>query len=155
MVSASAIADTTMKRRARFMDIAKQAGVGIATVDRVLNERGEVIEKTTKIVLEAARELQINRLFTQSNRRRLDVEAVFCRNPSTHYSRLNDALQAAGEIVDFPISIYRTHFDVTETEKLVEHKNSICEVRDGFVLFNYNTPYLAQDIRRLTKRRQS
>ena len=74
------------------MDIANPAGVGIATVDPVLNERGGVSEKTTKIVLDAAREMQINRLIPQNNRRRLYVKAVFCRNPSTHYSRLNDAL---------------------------------------------------------------
>ena len=141
-----------MKSRTRFIDIAKQAGVGIATVDRVLNERGGVSERTTKIVLDAARELQINRLLPQSNRRRLYVEAIFCRNQSTHYSRLNDALQTVSDIVDFPISVYRTHFDVTETEKLVEHIDSTFEARDGFILFAYNTPYLAQNIRRLTKK---
>ena len=141
-----------MKSRTRFIDIAKQAGVGIATVDRVLNERGSVSERTTKIVLDAARELQINRLLPQSNRRRLYVEAIFCRNQSTHYSRLNDALQTVSDIVDFPISVYRTHFDVTETEKLVEHIDSTCEARDGFILFAYNTRYLAQTIRRLAKK---
>ena len=141
-----------MKSRTRFIDIAKQAGVGIATVDRVLNERGSVSERTTKIVLDAARELQINRLLPQSNRRRLYVEAIFCRNQSTHYNRLNDALQTLSDIVDFPISVYRTHFDVTETEKLVEHIDSTYEARDGFILFAYNTPYLAQNIRRLAKK---
>ena len=141
-----------MRNRRRFIDIAKKAGVGIATVDRVLNERGSVSERTTKIVLEAARELQINRLLPQSNRRRLYVEAIFCRNQSTHYSRLNDALQTVSNIVDFPISVYRTHFDVTEAEKLVEHIDSTCEARDGFILFTYNTPYLAEKIRRLAKK---
>ena len=65
-----------MKNRTRFIDIAKKADVGIATVDRVLNERGSVSERTTKIILEAARELQINRLLPQTNRRRLYVEAI-------------------------------------------------------------------------------
>ena len=141
-----------MKSRTRFIDIAKQAGVGIATVDRVLNERGGVSERTTKIVLDAAREMQINRLLPQSNRRRLYVEAIFCRNKSTHYSRLNYALQTVSDIVDFPISVYRTHFDVSETEKLVEHIDSTCEARDGFILFAHNTPYLAQNIRPLAKK---
>jgi LacI family transcriptional regulator len=35
---------------ARLADIAAMAGVGIATVDRVLNERGNVSEKTTHLV---------------------------------------------------------------------------------------------------------
>ena len=141
-----------MKSRTRFIDIAKQAGVGIATVDRVLNERGGVSERTTKIVLDAARELQVNRLLPQSNRRRLYIEAIFCRNQSTYYTRLNDALKTVSEIVDFPISVYRTHFDVSESDKLIEHIDSTCEARDGFILFAYNTPYLTQNLRRLAKK---
>ena len=36
--------------------LAKRIGVGVATVDRVLNERGGVSPETTRRVLQAARE---------------------------------------------------------------------------------------------------
>ena len=36
--------------------LARQIGVGVATVDRVLNERGGVSPQTTRKVLQAARE---------------------------------------------------------------------------------------------------
>ncbi len=46
-----------MRRSGRptIRDVAEQAGVGIATVDRVLNRRAPVSESATRQVLEAAR----------------------------------------------------------------------------------------------------
>lgn len=46
------------KNRVRIIDIALQAGVGTATVDRVLNRRSGVRQKTIERVLDAARLLQ-------------------------------------------------------------------------------------------------
>lgn len=41
--------------------LARQIGVGVATVDRVLNERGGVSPQTTRKVLQAAREAGLKR----------------------------------------------------------------------------------------------
>ena len=43
--------------RSTLMDIAREAGVSPATVDRVLNNRDGVRERTRKAVLETARKL--------------------------------------------------------------------------------------------------
>ena len=51
---------TTLPRKARLEDIAKHAGVGLATVDRVLNERGGVSERTMARVLTARASLAPN-----------------------------------------------------------------------------------------------
>ncbi len=48
-----------MKRK--LIDVARRAGVGHATVDRVLNERGGVRPETAKRVLDAARDLGFDR----------------------------------------------------------------------------------------------
>ena len=42
--------------------LARQIGVGVATVDRVLNERGGVSPQTTRKVLQAAREAGLKRI---------------------------------------------------------------------------------------------
>lgn len=41
--------------RPKLKDVARVAGVGTATVDRVLNERGNVSEEVRRKVIEAAR----------------------------------------------------------------------------------------------------
>ncbi len=45
-------------KQVRIKDIAREAGVSIGTVDRVLHNRGEVAESTRKKVLHIAREMQ-------------------------------------------------------------------------------------------------
>ena len=61
---------TARRRKVRLEDIAKHAGVGLATVDRVLNERGGVSERTV------ARVLDSERLQTGSTRLSLLFEEV-------------------------------------------------------------------------------
>ena len=43
--------------RSTLVDVAREAGVSVATVDRVLNERGGVSERTRALVFESARRL--------------------------------------------------------------------------------------------------
>ncbi|ENQ0858499.1 helix-turn-helix domain-containing protein, partial [Klebsiella oxytoca] len=45
--------------------LAKRIGVGVATVDRVLNERGGVSPETTRRVLQAAREAGLKRILPE------------------------------------------------------------------------------------------
>ena len=74
---------TARSRKASLEDIARHAGVGLATVDRVLNERGGVSERTTARVLDSARQLGTNRILPTGKRRQLSIEAVFARTPSS------------------------------------------------------------------------
>ena len=49
-----------MRKRVTLQDVANRAGVGVATVDRVINGRAPVSEKTAKRVLEAANALNFH-----------------------------------------------------------------------------------------------
>lgn len=60
-------------------DIAARAGVGTATVDRVLNERGGVSQKTIEKVLHAAREIGVRRILPSSHQRTIRIEAILPR----------------------------------------------------------------------------
>ena len=44
--------------RSKLTDIAREAGVSTATVDRVLNNRGGVRDRTVELVIEAAKKLK-------------------------------------------------------------------------------------------------
>lgn len=138
---------TSRTRKNRLQDIAKHAGVGMATVDRVLNERGGVSEKTALRVLESAKALGTRRMLPQSSRRRLSIEAVMARSPSAYYKRLNLALQSVNKFIDIPVTIYRTHIDVTQPEKLVRHIEKLADSRDGIILFASDLPQVARAIK--------
>ncbi len=60
-------------------DVAKAAKVGSATVDRVLNERGNVSEEVRKKVLKAARDLGLRRILPQSYMRMIRVNLIVTR----------------------------------------------------------------------------
>ena len=143
---------TTHTRKVRFEDIARHAGVGLATVDRVLNERGGVSEKTTARVLNSARELGTNRILPTGKRRHLSIEAVFARNATAYSQRLNQSLEAVNKLVDYPVTIYRTIIDAEEPDRLVSHLNSAAETRDGIILFASDLKMIARAVESLTDR---
>ena len=136
-------------RRNRLEDIARHAGVGVATVDRVLNERGGVSEKTTAKVLASARSLRTKRMLPSNRKRRLSIEAVLFRDHSAFYSRLNQAFKEVTKLADIPATIYRTHIDVGDPERLITHLESVAENRDGVILFASDLPQISDAIDRL------
>ncbi len=140
---------TRRLRKTTLEDIARHAGVGMATVDRVLNERGGVSQQTTRRVLEAAKTLGTKRILPTEIKRRLLIEAVFARNHSAYYERLNEALQTVAEVIGLPVSVYRTHIDVDKPDKLSAHLSTVAGSRDGIILFANDLPQTAQVVQQL------
>jgi len=139
-------------QKARLQDIANHAGVGLATVDRVLNERGGVSQKTITRVLNSARQLGSKRILPAGNQRQLSIEAVFARNATAYSERLNSSLTAVNKHVDYPVVIYRSHFDADDPDRLVSHLQATAERRDGIILFASDLPVIANAIRDLADR---
>ena len=143
---------TARRRKVRLEDIAKHAGVGLATVDRVLNERGGVSERTVARVLDSARELGTKRMLPTGNRRQLSIEAVFARNATAYSERLNQSLSAVNKLVDYSVTIYRTHFDANDPGRLVSHLHAAADRCDGIILFASDLPVIASAVRDLVDR---
>ena len=79
------------KRAPRFVDIAGEAGVSVATVDRVLNERGSVSMARVQRVLDAARTLGVRRILPGPHHGLFRLAAILVR-PETHlFARLSGA----------------------------------------------------------------
>lgn len=98
-------------RKARLDEIAARAGVGIATVDRVLNERGNVSPETARKVIEAARQLKWPRALPVPYRRGLRFDLLLTRPDTPFFRRLNEAFADAAGTLDRSVTVQRNFID--------------------------------------------
>ena len=87
-------------RKIRLQDIAELTGVGIATVDRVLNERGNVAPQTAEKVLAVARRLKLKRILPASHRRLLRIQVILARLELPLIGRMNREFAKLAEAGD-------------------------------------------------------
>jgi LacI family transcriptional regulator len=102
-----------LRARARLADVARVAEVGIATVDRVLNERGNVSPATARKVIEAARQLALPRTLPMPYRRGLRVEVMMARRETPFAERLSTAFQRVAATLDRSVIVQRNFVDET------------------------------------------
>jgi LacI family transcriptional regulator len=98
----------------RFLlkEIALQAGVGIATVDRVINERGNVRVQTRMRVAQAIKELEEQERFSGAKGRKLIVD-VIVEAPRRFADEIRDALEA--ELPTLQPALFRPRLLLQET----------------------------------------
>lgn len=104
--------------KATFVDIAAQAGVGTATVERVLNGRGGVRPATAAKVIAAARALDYPKRLPEIHRGLLRIEVIMVRPETTFFRRLSRAFERIGATLDPSISVHRTIMDETNPEAI-------------------------------------
>jgi LacI family transcriptional regulator len=80
----------------------------MATVDRVLNERGNVSLKTAHKVLEAARELQINRILPAPHRKIVRIEVLLARLELPLMARMSDEFRSLSGSLDRSVVVQQT-----------------------------------------------
>ncbi len=93
-------------------EIALQAGVGLATVDRVLNRRGGVRPQTTQRIRQAVDELARQSLQASLRGRRFIIDVVIDA-PGRFSSAVREALEA--ELPSLRPAAFRVRFHLTET----------------------------------------
>jgi LacI family transcriptional regulator len=114
--------DTGTKLSKKGMqDVAELAGVGIATVDRVLNERGSVSEKTTLKVLEAARQLNLRRVLPSMRHKTIRIEVILRGPVDEFFQRLNRAFGKMGAELDRSVVLHRNTVDERRPLMLAQH----------------------------------
>jgi LacI family transcriptional regulator len=95
-------------RRTTLVEVAKRARVGVATVDRVLNERGGVSLKTSTKVLNAARDLRLKRILPTPHHRIVRIEVLLTRPETPFFTRMNDEFRRLSASLDHSIVVQRT-----------------------------------------------
>ena len=82
-----------MSGRPTIKDIARIAGVGAATVDRVLNGRGGVSEETAAHILQIMKQHEYGQRSTSTRHGVLRIEVIMVRPDSPFFVRLNKAFE--------------------------------------------------------------
>lgn len=121
--------------------LAKQAGVGVATVDRVLNERGGVSPATTRRVLQAAKEAGLKRLLPDEHRQPWQIELLLSSSDAFFFHQLlQDFSQLAGKLGYAHITLHRTLIAEAEPEMLAAQIIKSAARRDGIIIFAHEHP---------------
>ncbi len=120
-------------------DVAKKAGVSVATVSRVINNKGKVSEKTELAVLQAIKELsyQPNSVARSLSSRKSNVVALIV--PSINNAFFPELARAVEDIAQ--LNGYKLFLCNTDDsrEKLVDYLDSLgSQYVDGLIIDSHN-----------------
>jgi LacI family transcriptional regulator len=117
-----------------FSDIAKHAGVGTATVERVLNGRGGVRPATAEKVIAAARALGYPRRLPEVHRGLLRIEVILVRPETTFFRRLARAFERISATLDPSVRVHRTFVEEGDPKAIAARIVSTEMRRAGLIL---------------------
>jgi LacI family transcriptional regulator len=141
--------DTPATRgRARLAQVAQVAGVGIATVDRVLNERGNVAPATTRKVIDAARQLKLARSLPAAYRRGLRLEVILTRPDLPLFARLNRAFIDAASTLDRSVIVQRSFVD--EAKPQLAAARILATQADAVIVYGQELPSVIDAVTSIT-----
>lgn len=95
-------------RKPTFHDIARLAGVGTATVERVMNDRGGARPEMAEKVVLAARSLNYPRTLPETHRGLMRIEVLMVRPETTFYRRLSRAFERIAATLDPLVVVHRS-----------------------------------------------
>lgn len=121
------------KTRPGLDDVARRAGVGLATVDRVLNERGSVSAATERRVIEAARSLGLRRILPIPHARQVRIEVMLAQSMTPFLRRLSQAMAQVAATLDRSVVVLRTSIDMSDPASVAPRIAS-CRA-DGIIIY--------------------
>jgi len=133
-------------------DVARAAGVGVATVDRVINRRAPVRAETARRVLEAAQALGFRRTGLIQRRlgeptRALTLGVVLQSERSLFYRALAEALRAAARVSPEPRpELLIVHLDDLTPRRVAHHLVELGRRCDAVALVAAEHPQVTQAV---------
>lgn len=138
MTDQAAAQGARRKKDARFIEIAAEAGVSPATVNRVLNERGSVSESARERVIAAARRLGVRRVLPDVRHGLIHIDVLLSHGDTPFFRRLVAAWQRSAQMLDKRIVLHRTI--LPETDAAVVEAITRCRYkRAGLVVTTRDT----------------
>lgn len=135
--------------KATIPDIAQLAGVGTATVERVLNGRGGVRPATVEKVIAAARQLDYPRRLPDAHRGLLRIEVLLVRPETTFYARIGEAFARVAATLDKTVSVQRTYLDEHDTTAIAARIGDTSIRRAGLIAAVPNHPLIHAALQKL------
>ncbi|WP_172331066.1 LacI family DNA-binding transcriptional regulator [Mangrovicoccus sp. HB161399] len=133
-----------MARKPTARDVAREAGVSAATVDRVLNSRGGVTEEKERRVLEAARRLKLDRMLDQRPARTIRIAVMLQPPANPFHAELQEAFHAARHTHAALNMEFRVHHLVpTDPARVAAQIGALGATHDGFVVCALHHPAIA------------
>ena len=132
--------------KSTFFDIARLAGVGTATVERVLNGRGGVRPATAAKVIAAARSLDYPKRLPEVHRGILRIEVILVRPETTFFRRLSRAFERINATLDPSIRIHRTFMDEADPGAIAARIASTEPRKAGLILAVPDHPAIGQAV---------
>lgn len=129
-----------------FADIARKAGVGTATVERVLNGRGGVRPATAEKVIAAARTLAYPKRLPEMHRGLLRIEVILVRPETTFFRRLSRAFERISATLDPSVKVHRTFVEEGEPKAIAARIASTEMRRAGLILAVPDHPEIRQAV---------
>ncbi|WP_421592568.1 LacI family DNA-binding transcriptional regulator [Shinella sp. M27] len=126
--------------KAGYKDIAREAGVGTATVERVLNGRGGVRPELVEKVVVAARSLNYPRLLPDTHRGLLRVDVLMVRPETTFYRRLSKAFEHIAHSIDPLVVVHRRFVEEMNPQEIAKVIATTDYPRAGLILAVPNSP---------------
>ena len=126
-------------RKPRFRDIAVEAGVGTATVERVLNGRANVLPRTARRVILAARRLGYDRALPSVHHAVVRIEVMLVRPKTEFFSRLNLEFQRIGPSLDKSMVIHRSLL-LDDTPDAIARRIEAAQPRTGLIIVAQDSP---------------
>jgi LacI family transcriptional regulator len=142
-------------RRPTIADLAAAAGVSVATVDRVLNQRHPVREATARRVLEAAENLGYHgtpllRARVQEQRRPCRMGFLLQRESSLFYQQLARHLEAAAlELAGRESRPLIEFVGELDAATIVERMQSLSRRVDALAVVSVDHPRVTEEVERL------
>lgn len=132
------------KKTARFTEIAALAGVSVATVDRVLNERDTASVKSREKVVQAARQLGIPRVLPETRHGLIHIDIVLPDNPSPFFKRLKQAMKRGVAMLDKRLVVHHVTTPEEDEAALVRALGPRRYPRQALIVSAPDTPGVRQ-----------
>ncbi|ARU95864.1 LacI family DNA-binding transcriptional regulator [Tatumella citrea] len=126
-------------------NVAALAGVGIATVDRVLNERGGVSVATSHKVLNAARQLGLRRHLPEEHSTPFQIEVLLSATDTYFFTQLSHYFSRfAGNFGYRRMVVHRTLIPESAPLKMAQQIRQCATSRHGVIVFAQDHPQIHQ-----------